>query len=894
MMRLRVKPVVAAGGVEPFVVPDDILKGNTAAANDTTAAIDVAYATGISTDAVTGESFVYVADANGKRLVELRRLVFSKQLVSFTTLYSSGSQRMYGYGEHDYYYFINNVNNVTLSLWNTDNGTPWQKPMYGVHPTVFHSDPILQRHFATMWMNSHAQNVHIESHNVTFTAVGGIIDLYVFVDTTPLGVVRQYHQLIGPSAVPPYWALGVHQCRWGYTNLSDVEAVVAGYESANIPLEVVWNDIDYMEKFRVFTTDPTRYPEAALRTFVDKLHAKNMRYVQITDPGVAQADNYSVYTSGIESNAFIHTQDGSVLINAVWPGWTAFPDFTLPSAQAWWADQIATYRSTIPIDGMWLDMNELGTFCGGQCNVAVGTPWSVDWNTVDWNRFTIDICMPNNCTVVESPLNYPPVNPLQNGFQLFNKTLDMTGVLRLGSYYETKTFYGLMEAKSSHDALLAQTGTRPFLLTRASFVGSGRYSAHWTGDNNAQWERGTGGIYDSVQAVLGSNLWGIPMVGADIGGFSGITTEELLVRWYQLGAYYPFTRNHHGLDGPGQEPYRFSQAAQASIRTSLLNKYRLLPYYFTCLVDAHDGLGPVLRHMSLQFPDELQVYQESTQFMVGDAITVPPVVTQGENSTAMFLPLGEWYSLWSGNHMVTVEGDSGFWIIALDELYDGALVVGAYGGNIVPMHETPAMTVTATQASGVGLRAFMDSAGEASGHLVIASDVPLDQQVVTRMNFTASGSMASGVLTTMGNGETRANTTRLPTAVTVRVSFPTLPDCGNSATPYYAPANVSISIGSTDDMTVLPLVRNVTLNLTCSSISFMLPVGVDATTVFTARWIVGVPQTPSPTASSPSDSKTGAIVGGCIGGIAIVVFTVAIVMWRRRESEGEADYTPLS
>ncbi|CUG90124.1 glycoside hydrolase, putative [Bodo saltans] len=886
-MRLRVYPTSLKAGQEaPYVVPDVVLPGNTAPASATTAATGTVYNLGQHIPAGGGKVLEVVpnSDDDPTAYLTLENLVFNRQLVSFTTSFRGTTDKLYGYGEHDYHYFLNTEDNVTLSLWNTDNGTPWKNPMYGVHPIVFHSDPTNNRHFGVFWANSHAQNIHIEGDAITYTAVGGIIDLYLIFDTTPMGVVQQYHALVGPSAVPPYWALGTHQCRWGYTNLSVVEAVVAGYEAAGIPLEVMWNDIDYMDQFRVFTTDPTRYPQAALKAFVEGLHAKNMRYIQITDPGVAQATDYSVYTSGVAAGVYVNTStDGKPLINAVWPGWTVFPDFTADKAAQWWAQQIAQYRALVPIDGMWLDMNELGTFCAGQCDVAVGTPWSVDWKTVDWSRFTVDICMPNNCTVVNSSLNYPPENPLFNGYQLYNKTLDMTGVTSLGRYYETKAFYGLMEERASYEALLAQTGERPFLLSRASYAGSGRYTAHWTGDNTATWGPKEGGLYDSVQGVLAANLWGIPMVGADIGGFGGTTSEELVVRWYQLGVFYTFTRNHHDLQGPGQEPYVFSELAQSAIRDAIFTRYRLLPYLFTYLMLANQNQGPVLRHLSLQFPTDSNTYADLMQFMVGDALLVSPVYEQATSdymARGVYFPAGAWYHL-ERTTLLGLPTDKGITVIfGFNSTLYGIVPVFVRGGNVIPFHPTPAMTVTATKASGIGLKVFFDRNESSIGQVQIATDAPLESQNVTVVNFLGVGTLRTGSLVTMSATAPKLNPT-LTTRVPVYVRFPICDELTPNAT-------INVTIDGVD------VTESSLSNFTCSGFDVLLPLGQDGSTVFHLQWTTsGFAPTEAP-ADAPTSSNTGAIVGGVLGGAAgAVVIAVAVYFLKFRHVANDYNEVPM-
>lgn len=826
-LRLRVTPLASATQRTPYILPEVVFPGSQSAASATVAAASPRYRVDINP--ATNAVRVMDSATNGL-LLELGSLQLRERFLSFTTPYDNAATvKISGYGEHDYYYFLNKVDNVTLSLWNTDNGTPWKNPMYGVHPVLFFADPKTSRFFAFMMANSHAQNMHLEDGQITLTALGGIPDLYVFVGESAMDVVRQYHKALGAAAVPPYWVLGTHQCRWGYRNLSMLEGIVEGYLAAGIPLETIWTDIDYMDNFRIFTTDPVRYPEVPFRAFVDKLHAQGQHIVQIVDPGVAQA-NYSVYLSGLANDAFIKIFD-EPLINVVWPGWTAYPDFTKESAALWWGTQLSDYLNRIPLDGVWLDMNELSAFCAGYCNVSLGTPFTVDWKTLNWNTFTEDICMPNNCSVVPSIENYPAVNPLHNGLDLFNKTLDMTASLALGSYYETKAFVGQMEERATFNALLSLKGTRPFLLSRASFVGSGRYTAHWTGDNNAVWPREQGGIQDSIQAVLASNLWNIPVVGADIGGFGGPgTTEELIVRWYQLGAYYTFMRNHRDLQGPAQEPYLFSPQAQAAMKEAIARRYLLLPYFFTSLLAASLEGGPVLRHMSLEFPNAVAAYAEGFQFMVGDSILVSPCVTESATTVSTFFPAGVWYDLWTGavTDAASNGADGGVTNTVEAPLY-GAVPSYLRGGNAVPIHGQARMTVQATRATGVGLLCGLGKQGSAAG--TFATDDYADSPITTvdRRAVSCDLTNTGGIVTSVIANAANANVfPRIPLTSSVFVVV-------YATTPF--PAAVTFQLNNAP-VTLAYTISGNTLNVT-------LPVGVDVIGTFALEWFgTGAPSAP--------------------------------------------------
>ena len=338
---------------------------------------------------------------------------------------------------------------------------------------------------------------------------------------------------------------------------------------------------------------------------------------------------YGVFDRGLQQGAFVNiTMPGSSaeprpLINVVWPGWTAFPDFTSPSARSWWASELQRYLSAVDVDGLWLDMNELGTFCAGYCPNVMGTSFSVDWATLDWSKFQSRVC-DGNCTVaLQSPLNGETAL-LNNSYQLYNKTLDMTGDLYLGKYYDTKTFYAMMEAKATFEALRGfRPNVRPFILTRASFAGTGRFAAHWTGDNDATFAPEAGGLVDSIQAVLAAGLWGIPMIGADIGGFGGQASNQLFSRWSQLGMWYSFSRFHHDNRGPhGQEPYRFGAETVNSVRTAALLRYKLLPFLFSLLVKASRTGVPAVVHPSFVFPSMMSA------FAADDPLTGRPRSTQ--------------------------------------------------------------------------------------------------------------------------------------------------------------------------------------------------------------------------------------------------------------------------
>ena len=737
-------------------------------------------------------------------------LSFQPQFVSLTFDVPLRSY-VSGYGEHNYYYYINSdaVNNkgdVDLALWNTDDGTPWHAPLYGVHPVVFVANPLLNAFYAIFFANSNGQALHIanSTSRLTFKFVGGIIDAFVVRGHSMLDVIRRYHKsVIRPTMVPPYWALGTHQCSWGYHTLDITMDVVANYSRNDLPLEVIWNDIDYMDRYRIFTTDPQRFPTARLAEFVAMLHVNEQHYVQIVDPGVAVASDYDVYQRGIKQNAFVDVTlgNGSVipLTNIVWPGWTNFPDFTSATSREWWSTEMNIYFQKVPIDGVWLDMNEISSFCPGRCIVDDPSIEPVsNWSSSVWPLLRDVIC-PRFCSVdMNSSLNTPPFNPLSLGewpdWHLYNKTYDLTAQTAAGRYYDTKTFMGMSEGMATHAALLnrssqsARPPTRPFILSRSTFAGGGAFVAHWTGDNNAAWGRTQSGIVDSIQGVLASNLMGVAMVGADIGGFSGgnaVDHGQLVTRWTQLGAFYTFMRNHRDnhetADGTtGQEPYRYAPDQVEAMRQAMLQRYHLLPYLFSELVKAHYNGGPVLRHPSAQYPGDALAYSfgdsESTPFFYGDDIFVVPVVTENATNVTAYVPGGPWYSLnvttaglAAPVQLINIDGTGQSQTFNVPDV-SSPIPVFARAGSALLLHARAELTVAATRRSGLAVACYLNASGLAAGELWLDNGAdPLldngpDADLIASIRVSCEGSLGGGG--TVKLEVTHGNSSWLPWGVT--------------------------------------------------------------------------------------------------------------------------------
>ncbi len=445
-----------------------------------------------------------------------------------------------------------------------------------------------------------------------FGAEGGELNYYFFYGPSIKKILGRYAELTGHMPLPPMWALGNQQSRWSYYPEAMVDEVVKQYRERDLPLDVLHLDIDYMQGYRVFTWDTTRFPNPKAMT--DRLARQGVKVVTIVDPGVKhqppessaiaratvkpelepQERSYYVFNEGLKQNYFQRRRNGDLFIPKVWPGDSVFVDYSLPDARRWWGSLHRAYVDN-GVAGIWTDMNEPADF--------------------------VDQTGKNQIDVVS----------YDEGEQ--------------STHAKNRNVFALLMARATYEGLeRLQPDKRPYVITRAAYAGIQRYSTMWTGDTNSTWEA----LALSIPMFQTLGLSGEPFVGSDVGGFIGRGNGELLVRSYQVSFLAPFCRNHKVIDGYDQEPWRFGKYYEDIIRKYLKLRYALLPFLYTTLEEAHRTGVPLFRPLLLNYQNDANTYTIDDQFMIGEDLLVTPILAAGQTGRLVYLPKGIWYDYWTG------------------------------------------------------------------------------------------------------------------------------------------------------------------------------------------------------------------------------------------------------
>lgn len=439
--------------------------------------------------------------------------------------------------------------------------------------------------------------------------------LYIIEEASPDKIITSFRELIGTSYIPPKWAFGYGQSRWSYMSADEVRAVAKGHRDAGIPIDSIYLDIDYMDRYKDFTIDDTSFPD--FESFVSELKNQNIHLVPIIDGGVKVEDGYDVYEEGKANDYFCKDKDGQDFIVGVWPGNCCFPDMLNDKARAWFGDK---YKILIDkgIEGFWNDMNEPATFYSANrlkeaqqkiANMDCSNLGLKEVNELDSTVFSLK----------NSDEDYASFYHNMNGQKVCH-----IDVHNLFGYYMTRS------ASEAFDRI--EPDKRLLMYSRASYIGMHRYGGVWQGDNMAWWSH----LLLNLKMMPSLNMCGFLYTGADLGGFGSDTTEDLMIRWLSFAVFTPLMRNHAAMDTRRQEVYDFDSSALA--REVIRIRYKLLPYIYSEFVKAALGNTMMFRPLGFVYSDDIIAKQCEDQLLVGDEIMIAPVYSQNTTGRIVYIP----------------------------------------------------------------------------------------------------------------------------------------------------------------------------------------------------------------------------------------------------------------
>lgn len=514
---------------------------------------------------------------------------WTKEHLLFTTKKSHG-ENFYGFGEKTGQL---NKKGTVLSMWNTDVYAPHVPEITELYQSIPFFLATRGEAVYGLFLDNPGKTEFDLNGGETYkiSCSTGHLEYYFLYGPTMKDVVSRYTFLTGRMPIPPKWAIGYHQSRYSYETDLEVRELADTFRNKEIPCDVIYLDIHYMDEYRVFTWHPTRFPQPE-RMLAD-LRRDGFRIVPIVDPGVKKDPKYIVYREGVTHEHFCKYLEGETYTGVVWPGESAFPDFTNTRTQEWWGAKHDGFVQT-GIEGIWNDMNEPAVF---------NETKTMDVNVMHGNDG----------------------DPKTHG--------------------ELHNHYGLLMSKATYEGLKTlMGGKRPFVLTRAGYSGIQKYAAVWTGDNRSFWEH----LQMSLPMILNMGLSGIAFAGADVGGFAHHSNGELLARWTQVGAFLPYFRNHSAIGFARQEPWSYGETYEAVIKKYIEMRYLFLPHLYTLFHEASCSGLPVVRPLVLEYPSDPKTHNLSDQFLLGDSILIAPILQPDTDHRAVYLPAGTWMDYHTG------------------------------------------------------------------------------------------------------------------------------------------------------------------------------------------------------------------------------------------------------
>ncbi|KJR43982.1 family 31 glycosyl hydrolase, alpha-glucosidase [Candidatus Magnetoovum chiemensis] len=445
------------------------------------------------------------------------------------------------------------------------------------------------------------------------------LDIYIFDSADKLAIVKEYLLLTGTPYIVPKWAFGYQQSRWSYPDAKTILDVANKFRQLKIPCDAIYMDIDYMDNFKVFTIDDNKFPD--FKSFVNRLKSMGFKLIPIIDPGVKIEKGYKVYEEGIKSGCFCVNEKGQNFEAAVWPGLTHFPDFLRKDVRLWWS-KLYEILISCDIEGVWNDMNEPSIFYTQEAIDEIYNMLETMKKTGNFDKWTLT----NKAAHISNRREY---------YQEFCHIDDKGNKINHDNIHNLYGFYMTLAAADGFKTLMPKK--RYFLLTRSCYSGAHRFTALWTGDNHSWWEH----MLSHIQMVMSLNLSGFFYTGADICGFGGNASEELAIRWMQLGIFTPLYRNHSAYGSRHQEPWAFSDRATDIFRNIIRLRYALIPYSYSEFMHCVKELLPFVTPLMFLY----DVHDIEDQFMYGRSLMAAPIHSPNACGRYVYLPKHKWL-LW--------------------------------------------------------------------------------------------------------------------------------------------------------------------------------------------------------------------------------------------------------
>ncbi|MDF2587200.1 MAG: alpha-glucosidase 2 [Anaerocolumna sp.] len=499
-----------------------------------------------------------------------------------------GDECFYGLGDKTGFL---NKRGYEYEMWNSDLPEPQVDSFKALYKSIPFFITLKKNHvFGIFYDNTYRTYFDMGKESdeyYYFGADDGNLDYYFIAGDKMPEIIEGYTYLTGRTPLPQLWTLGYHQSRWSYETKEEVKDIAKHFRELDIPCDVIHLDIDYMEDYKVFTWSNERFKDAD--KVIEELNQDGFKIVTIIDPGVKIEKGYTIYDEGIKNGYYAKDVEGNVYENAVWPGLSVYPDFSDEKVRNWWGDNQKLLLQK-GVRGVWNDMNEPASFNG----------------------------------------------PLPDDVQFLDEG-------KGANHKKIHNVYGHLMAKATYEGLKRHDKRRPFVITRACYSGTQKYSTGWTGDNHSIWAH----LQMAIPQLCNLGMSGLTFIGTDVGGFGSDCTAELLNRWVQVGCFSPLFRNHCCKPNRRQEPWAFNQETLDINRKYIKLHYTLLPYLYDLFWESQSNGLPIMRPLVLHYQNDRNVKEINDQFLFGETILVAPVVVQGQRARSIYLPEGNWIDYWT-------------------------------------------------------------------------------------------------------------------------------------------------------------------------------------------------------------------------------------------------------